>query len=287
MEFIEIIVADIDDEAAEAVGELFNRYGYGGAIIETTPPDFNRSTVRTVIAAEDDLLLQKIEIGLALMGKALPRGLPSPQIRFIGETDWAEAWKEHFHVIHIGKRVVIQPSWREYNPAPDDIVIHLDPGLAFGSGLHPTTQLCLRILQKMALKEVDLLDVGTGSGVLSIAAAKMGAGPIRAVDVDEVAVRVAQENFALNHLTEITTAVGSATANGGQTWSIVVANILSNILIDIMADLKAALAPEGHLILSGIINEQEQPFLESLAQHHLQIQARHEDGDWIAFVVQH
>ena len=99
MDFIEITVANIDDEAAETVSEIFNRYGYGGAVIETTPPDFTDNTVRTVISAEDDPLLQKIEIALALMAKALPKGLPNPQMRFLGANDWAEAWKEHYEKV--------------------------------------------------------------------------------------------------------------------------------------------------------------------------------------------
>jgi ribosomal protein L11 methyltransferase len=285
MDFVEVIVSNIDEEAAEAVGEVFNRYGYGGAVIETAPPDFSRITVRTVIPAEDDQLLRKIEVALALMDKALPKGLPAPQLRFIGENDWAESWKEHFHVVHIGKRVIVQPSWRDYKPDPGDVVIHLDPGVAFGSGLHPTTQLCLRILQQLPLEGVDVFDVGTGSGILAIAAAKMGAKPVRAVDVDDIAIRVAQENFARNDLTDIEVAVGSAEANGGRQWSLVVANILSNVLIEIMANLKVALTSHGRLVLSGIINEQEQSMRDCLAHHHLHIQARHVEEDWIAFVV--
>lgn len=285
MDFVEIVVADIDGEAAEVVSQVFDRYGHGGAAMEMTPPDFERVTVRTVIPAEDDEVLAHIEVALALIGKALPNGLPPTQTRFIGKHDWAESWKENFHVVKIGPRVVIQPSWREHTPAPDDVVVHLDPGVAFGSGLHPTTKLCLEILQAMPLDGIDMFDVGTGSGILSIAAAKMGANPIRAVDVDDVAVRVARENFELNNLPEIETAVGSAAENGGQTWTLVVANILSNILIDIMSDLIAALSPDGQLILSGIINEQEQPMLDCLAEHKLKIQSRQMDGDWIAFIV--
>ena len=287
MEYVEITINNIDAEATEAVSDLFNRYGIGGAIIETLSPDFAFNTIRTVIPAEDDDVLQKIEIGLALMAKALPHGLPKPAYRFVGEQDWAEAWKEHFHVVHIGERVVIQPSWREYTPKSADVVIRLDPGMAFGSGLHPTTQLCLRILQSMPLEGVSLFDVGTGSGILSIAAARLGAAPIRAVDVDEVALQVANENFALNGLSEIETAFGSAASHGKQAWTVIVANILSNILIDIMAELKGALAPNGRLILSGIINEQEPPFLDCLAEHQLAIHSRQVEGDWIAFVVTH
>ena len=285
MDFIEIALINIDGEAAEAVSDVFDRYGYGGAVLETAPPDFRQVTVRTVVPAEDKEVLQKIEMILALMGKALPYKLPAPQTRFIGQNDWAESWKENFRVVKIGPRVVIQPSWRDYSPQPEDVVIRLDPGVAFGSGLHPTTSLCLKILQDMPLTGVDMFDVGTGSGILSIAAAKMNAGPVRSVDVDEVAVRVARENFALNGLPNIQGEVGSAEASGGRRWSLVVANILSNILIEIMSDLKAALSSNGQLVLSGIIREQEKPMLDCLAEHRLRIKSRHEEGDWLAFVV--
>ncbi len=284
MDFLKLSLENIDGEAAEAVADVFNRYGYGGAVMESTPPNFDRVTVRTVIPATDEDTRQKIEIAVALIGQALPQTLPNLQTEFIGENDWAESWKENFHVVHIG-RVVIQPSWREYAPAPEEVVVHLDPGVAFGSGLHPTTSLCLKILQEMPLANVDMFDVGTGSGILSVAAAKMGASPIRAVDVDDVAVRVAEENFALNGVSHIKTAVGSAKNRGGRQWSLVVANILSNILIDIMADLRAALADNGQMILSGIINEQEKAMLDCLSEHRLKIVSRHVEGDWIALVV--
>ena len=285
MDFTQLSLEDIDGEAAEVVADVFNRYGYGGAVMESFPPDFRRISVRTVIPVEDHDSRQKIEIALALISQVLSYDLPPLKTAFVGENDWAESWKENFHVVRIGKRVVIQPSWRDYEAETDDIVIHLDPGVAFGSGLHPTTRLCLEILENYPLKAVDMFDVGTGSGILSIAAAKLGASPIRAVDVDDVAVRVAKENFELNGLPQIETGVGSAEANTGKQWSLVVANILSNILIDIMGDLKAALADDGQMILSGIINEQEQAMLDSLTKHRLKIQSRYVDGDWIALIV--
>lgn len=284
MNFLQLTLENLDGEAAEVVADVFNRYGYGGAVMEMTPPHLEKVTVRTVITAEDNDTLQKIDIALALISRALPQSLPPLKTMLMGENDWAESWKENFHVVQIG-RVVIQPSWREYTPQPEDVVVHLDPGVAFGSGLHPTTSLCLKILQSMPLDGVDMFDVGTGSGILTIAAVKMGASPVRAVDVDEVAVRVARENFELNGLSGITTGVGSAANNGGKQWSLVVANILSNILIEIMADLKAALADNGQLMLSGIINEQEQAMLDCLTEHRLTIVTRHTEGDWIALVV--
>ncbi|MEM7348414.1 MAG: 50S ribosomal protein L11 methyltransferase, partial [Chloroflexota bacterium] len=217
MDFIEITVEHINGEAAETVCELFNRHGYGGAVVETYPPTFETSTVRTVIPSEDDHRLQQIEMMLALIGQALPGGLPQPKLQFVGKSDWANSWKEHFHTLRIGERFVIKPSWRDFTAAPDDIVIEIDPGLAFGSGLHPTTQLCLKIFETLPLADKTIFDVGTGSGVLSIAALKLGASIVRAVDVDDVAVRVADENFERNGYipspeanAQLTTAVGSA-----------------------------------------------------------------------------
>ena len=145
MDFTEIAIIDIDGEAAETVGELFNRYGYGGAVIEAHAPDFDKVTVRTVLPSEDSRGLRHIEMMLALIGQALPYGLPEPRLQFVGKSDWAESWKEHFHVVRVGRNFVIKPGWRDYTPNPEDVLIEIDPGLAFGSGLHPTTQLCLKI----------------------------------------------------------------------------------------------------------------------------------------------
>jgi ribosomal protein L11 methyltransferase len=291
MDFLEISVSNIDGEAAEAVSDLFNRYGHGGAVIEAFPPHFDKVTVRTVIPGEDGLLRAQIEALLALIGQALPSGLPEPQFQIVGESDWANSWKEHFHVVRIGQRFVIKPSWRDFTPAAGDIVIEIDPGLAFGSGLHPTTQLCLKLFEDMDLAGQSLFDVGTGSGVLSIAALKLGAEPIRAVDIDDVAVRVAQENFELNGFppgqtdTPVETAVGSAADAGGRQWQIVVANILAHTLIKLMPDLAAALAPGGKLILSGMIAEQEEEVTAMANRHHLHVIDRKTEEDWVALVV--
>ena len=285
MDFIEIAIIGIDGEAAETVSELFNRYGHGGAVIEALAPDFDKVTVRTVIPGEDKPRLRQIEMMLALMSQALPQGLPEPRIQFVGKSDWAESWKEHFHVVRLGQRFVIKPGWRDYTPTSDDIVIEIDPGLAFGSGLHPTTQLCLKILEELPLPGKSMFDVGVGSGVLSIAACKLGANPIRAVDIDDVAVRVAIENFERNGLAgQVETAVGSAADNGGQRWKIVVANILAHILIDIMPDLAAALAPNGVLILSGMIAGQEAEVTAAARAQNLRLVDRRVEEDWVALI---
>ena len=290
MDFIEIAVNDIDGEAAEAVSDLFNRYGHGGAVIEALAPNFDKVTVRTVIPSEDDQRLRHLEMMLALIGRALPHGLPEPRLQFVGQSDWTNAWKEHFHVVRLGRRFVVKPSWRDYSPTAGDIVIEIDPGLAFGSGLHPTTQLCLQIFEELDWAGQRLFDVGTGSGILSIAALKLGAVAVRAVDIDVVAIRVAVENFERNGLYDrpgrIETAVGSAADHGGQQWPLVVANILAHILIELLPDLAAALAPGGRLLLSGMIDEQEAEVTAAAAAQGLQVIDRRNVEDWVALVVE-
>jgi ribosomal protein L11 methyltransferase len=271
--------------------------------MESYPPTFDKITVRTVIPSEDDHRLREIEVMLALIGRALPGGLPEPRLQFVGKSDWAESWKAHFHPVRVGQHFVIKPSWRDYTPTADDIVIEIDPGLAFGSGLHPTTQLCLKILEEMPLLGQTLFDVGTGSGILALAALKLGAVSVRAVDVDDVAVRVARENFERNGYpsagnedlsgfgnltgleTQVQVAVGSATDTGGRQWDIVVANILANTIIELLPDLKAALAPSGQLILSGIIAEQEASVTAAATAQNLRFVERRIEEDWVALVV--
>jgi ribosomal protein L11 methyltransferase len=295
MDFTEIALIGLDGEAAETISELFNRYGYGGAVIEALAPDFDKVTVRTVIPRDDTHRLREIEVMLALIGQALPHGLPAARLQPVGESDWVESWKQHFQVVRLGRRFVVKPSWRDYMPAPDDLVIEIDPGLAFGSGLHPTTQLCLQIFEDMPLAGQSLFDVGTGSGILALAALKLGAHPVRAVDIDDIALRVAHENFERNgyipldagpaqQAGQVEIAVGSAAASGGRTWQVVVANILASVLVELMPDLAATLAPGGSLILSGIIAEQEAEVTAAAAAHHLQIIDKRTDEDWLALV---
>lgn len=293
MDFVEIAIVGVNGEAVEALSELFNRYGHGGAVVESFAPDFERYTVRTVVPAEDDHVIREIEVLLALMKQALPGGLPEPRLQRVGESDWAESWKEHFHVIRLGRQFVIKPGWRDYTPVAGDLVIEIDPGLAFGSGLHPTTRLCLEILEDMPLAGQSLFDVGTGSGILALAGLRLGARPVRAVDVDDVAVRVARENFVRNGYEPsneglpaiVEAAVGSASAAGGRQWDVVVANILAHVLVELMPALAAALAPEGQLVLSGIIAGQEAAVLAEAEACRLRLVERRQDEDWVALVV--
>ena len=203
-DLIELALSDLDDAAAAAVAEIFDRRGWGGAVHEEIIDADGgvRTTLKTYVAAADEERLRKIEIELARLNhQRAAQGqpaIPLPQRRRLAETDWAEAWKAHYHVLPIGRRLVIKPTWETYAPQPDQVVIELDPGLAFGSGLHATTRLCLELLEEHLRPGERVLDVGTGSGILAIAAACLGAAAVVALDNDPEAVRVARENVLLN-----------------------------------------------------------------------------------------
>ena len=207
---IEISLSGLDDEATPSVVSLFNQWGRGGAVVEQVPGDDAGTTIKTYLLSEDEKSLRQIEIGLEVLSQARRvsypedsppiHSFPKPRIRFLSETDWAEAWKTHYDVLRVGRRLVIKPTWRDYDPLPDDLIIKLDPGMAFGSGLHPTTRLCLEAMEGFLRPGSGVLDVGTGSGILAVAAARLGASHVLALDTDPLAVRVARENVALNQV---------------------------------------------------------------------------------------
>lgn len=209
MHWLELSVS-VDQEAAESVSELLARHGYnGGVVVEPAwlagdeGPEFSLDATRPVtlrtylpLDPQAEETRQRIEQALWHLGQIRPIG--PLQVRALADQDWANAWKQHYRVQRIGARIVIVPSWLEYTAQPDDIVLQLDPGMAFGTGLHQTTQLCLRLLERYARPGQQTLDLGTGSGILAIAAAKLGAGPILALDNDPVAVEAAHDNVARN-----------------------------------------------------------------------------------------
>ncbi|MCL4541438.1 MAG: 50S ribosomal protein L11 methyltransferase [Chloroflexi bacterium] len=229
---------------------------------------------------------RQIEESIYYLSRISPQSIAEPQFREITEEDWADAWKQHYHMQRIGDRLVIVPTWESYAGEPDDLIIRLDPGAAFGTGLHPTTRLALRLLEHAARPAKHLLDVGTGSGILAIAGALLGAQHVVAVDVHEVAVGVARANIAANNLTEqITVLVGSATdglERSGQPFDVVIANIIARVLIDLADSLAKAVPIGGELILSGIIEAAEIEVLITFAVRGFEPIERYEEGEWRA-----
>jgi ribosomal protein L11 methyltransferase len=216
------------------------------------------------------------------------RGMkPEIETRRVDEAEWADAWKEHFNVLRVGRRTVIRPSWRDYEPRPGDVVIDLDPGMAFGTGQHETTRGCLVMLEEIVQPGMRVLDAGTGSGILAIAAVKLGAASVTAVDVEPQAITVARENAERNGVDRrIRVGQGSlgaawpfAEASEGSV-DLVVANIHARVLIDLAEEITAALAPPGAIILSGIIAERAADVCDAFTALGYSVTNTLTEGDW-------
>jgi ribosomal protein L11 methyltransferase len=295
--WIEVSLQVIDGEAAEAVAELLTRYGHQGVSIEENgimpnawddgevpPPD--SLTVRAYLPADDRAEEAKLQLATALGHMSLMYPMPTPVYAVVDEEDWAEAWKQYYHPIRLGRRTVIRPLWAEVEAQPGDIVVSLDPGMAFGTGTHPTTQLCLEALEDRVTPGLNVLDLGTGSGILAIAAVKLGAAQIVALDNDPMAVRVAAENAAQNAVADrIITGHGSleSVLTTARRFDLIVVNILARVIIEMCGQgLGQTVRPGGFGIFSGIILDQADDVENALRQTGLEPIARRLQGDWVA-----
>jgi ribosomal protein L11 methyltransferase len=232
---------------------------------------------------------QQIEAALGHL--SLIRPIPEPEFKHVAEENWNESWKEHYHPVRVGKRLIILPEWDK--EVPEGLIpVWIEPGMAFGTGTHPTTQMALAMLED-ALAElpgVDVIDVGCGSAILSIAAARLGAGSVAGVDVDEDSIENARLNARINGLEDrLSLNIGSvAEVLDGRfpirQAGLVVANILTHILIRLLDEgLAGLVASGGRLILSGILDERETEMLAAIKRHGLAVLDRRQIGDWVAF----
>ncbi|MGB9594364.1 MAG: 50S ribosomal protein L11 methyltransferase [Anaerolineae bacterium] len=284
------LTQEVDEESAEAVVELFSRYCRGSAVVEQQvgtedggePLPHPVTRIRAYLAPSDDQVevLLLIQQGLWHLSQIHP--LPDLQIVRLEDKDWERAWQEHYHVLRIGRRMVIRPSWRAYEPQPDDIVITLDPGMAFGTGLHPSTQLCVQALEDAVRPGMSVLDMGTGSGILAIAAALLGAARVTAIDNDPIAVKAATENVLANGMrNRIDVKLGSVGAVSGE-FDLIVVNILAHVIQEMLAqDLARHLRPGGQFIAAGILQTQAEDVLRSFAVHSLRLIEQRQEKDWV------
>jgi ribosomal protein L11 methyltransferase len=293
------LAVEADLEAAEAVSEILSRVAPGGTSVE---PGFDLvdeglgaridsarpATVRAYVPARDRA---EADRATAMAAEALGhlqafglRPIGELRTRIVDEADWAESWKEHFHVLRVGERLVIKPSWRKHHRAGDDVVIDLDPGMAFGTGLHPTTRLCLELLDAHA-RAASLgrtLDVGCGSGILAIAAVKLGATRVLGVDIDPIAIEATTANARHNRVGKRIRAREGSIPTGDGPFDTVLANLIAGVLVQHAATLHDELVPGGTLLASGIFVDREADVREAFATAGLRIEQRRTEGDWVA-----
>ena len=199
--------------------------------------------------------------------------------------DWSKKWKEKWTITHVTERIAVVPSWLEYQPKENEITITLDPGCAFGTGTHQTTQLCMKAIEKYLKKDNSMADIGTGSGILAICAKKFGASSVYGCDNDDTVIDVCKENAEINNVNDIEFELNTADKLT-EKYDFVCANILHNVLAEIMGDLKNIMKPSAKMVLSGILDEKKPVVLDAINKHGLKIIETLTQDQWVAFVVE-
>ena len=299
---------EVDGELAEAVCEYFGRLGAGGAVLEQIVPELNDAGATShywvkaymAVRSPEDEESHRRRVAEGIWHLSQIRPLPEPEFTLLADEDWAESWKAHYRPLLIGTHIVIKPSWCEWEASEGQMVVELDPGMAFGTGLHPSTQLCLIGLEDYAAAGQRVLDLGAGSGILSIAATLLGGKQVLALDIDPLSVESTTRNAAANGAADkIRVALGSLPPRGetdeeavAQAREIAPAGfdlMLVNILAEVIADLLRRgladwLAAGGVMITAGIIVERQDLVRRALETAGLEIIDRRQQGDWVSLV---
>jgi len=278
---------EIDDPS------LVNEYIDAGLWDYTDLPraeDTETVTVRAYLPEDARLessLLALAERIAALRHAGAALGAGTISHSFVADEDWAETWKAYIHTEKIGERIVVRPTWEEYTPSADEIVIELDPGAAFGTGAHATTAMCLRWLEHLVSPGMRVYDVGCGSGILAVAAAKLGAGEVIAMDYDPVAVSVAEENIRQNNVHNVVACESDllSACEGAAPAELITANIIADVIIRLFAQLDRHLALGGTLLASGIIDDRIADVEHAAAQHGFTVLDMTCEKEWAAMII--
>ncbi len=305
--WLELAVA-CDPEAVEAVSEILARVAPGGVSVE---PGFTLvdeglgaavdpqapAIVRAYLPARDAAAVRRateeVDRALGHLQAFGLREIGELSTQVVHESDWANAWKRHVGVMRVGRRIVIRPTWRRHRRRPGDVVIAMDPGMAFGTGLHPTTRLCLAGIERWADEGLllrggardggtRLLDVGCGSGILAIAAGLLGAGGLVGIDTDPIAVEATLANARRNRVARRLRAWRGSLPTGAGPFDLVTANLIASVLVALAADLAGELGPRGRLLASGIFVDREADVRAAFESAGLRVLGRDAEGDWVA-----
>ncbi len=303
------ITIQVAPQAEELVTAVLYDTGVGGVNIEDPSliDDANRNTSAWDVM--DDDILQKysenkclikayyspetnieevmlqIKEGIENARKYVDVGKAEISVSVVDEEDWANNWKQYYKPVYIGKNIVIKPLWESIESKDGQVVIELDPGMAFGTGTHETTKMCLEIMETTLKKGDTVLDIGTGSGILSIAAVKMGADSCCAVDIDPMAVKIVGENADINGVSEkINTVVGNLADKVSGKYDLVVANIIADAIIALSPDVKQFMKKDAKYITSGIIKFRLDDVLDTLKKCGFTVEEIKTDGDWTAVI---
>ena len=275
----------------EAVSNFLIEEGSPG-VIQEDGPGFLRSRREWILAYFSSprtfaVKRKKIERYLFSISKLHPVIFRS---RIIKEEEWAEAWKSNFKILKVSPRIVVKPPWETYAPLKEEIVIEIDPGMAFGTGTHPSTQMCLQVLDERIPafhRQPSFLDVGTGSGILAIAAWKLGAKPVMAIDIDPVAVESARKNAKANKTGKGIAFRGGSLDGRRLSFDIVAANLLPQELLRLASPLSRMISPGGVAIVSGFLRKQRKEIAEAFGQYHLQVGLTKHSRGWACFELEH
>ena len=289
MELVELSI-EVDSETTEPVCEAFRRYGCERIVVEQLDPSGPHPRLLVKAYAPNDDSREKLVAGMEVVVRLL--GLVRPvgglNSRLIQEEDWARAWRKQYTIQHLGKRLVICPTWLSYQPEQHEVVVRLDPGMAFGTGVHPTTRMCLRTLDELVKNGMRIADVGCGSGILSIAAVKLGASKALAFDVDDLAVRVARENVEANGVSQVVDVAEGALRHDptqpSLNYDLIVANITLNPIVELTPHIVNSLGPGGLAVLSGLLQEQGPTVESAFESLGASLQSRAAIDDWLTLV---
>ena len=296
MKWVELSV-ETPPEFVEPLSEVFFRYGHGGVAVEEIgghnpdegepPVKADRVTVKTYVPLDSgaEERRNRIDLGVRLVSYLCP--IISFRERILEEEEWEQAWKQHFQVLHAGKRLVVVPTWRHYRPRRQEVVIKLDPGMAFGTGHHPTTQMCLELVEELVSPGMDVIDVGCGSGILAIVAAKLGAKSVLGLEIDPVATAAAEANVRRNRVAQRATIAQGTLPRpqvSSNSYDVAIANISSKVVSELAEELVSAVRSGGTLIVSGLLREGRVKVSRRLTAAGAVVHRSVTEGDWASLV---